>query len=158
MSIPIFQFSCSKSFDDFPCCHRQWKHDGHCKFVHGYSRSFRFWFAANKLDENEFVVDFSGLKKLEQKLLMQFDHTFLVNLDDPLMDTWKELHKKGALDLRIMKNVGMEFSSRLIWEWANTLLLEKDGGRTCCWRAEARENQFNSACFQNTPDWFMERI
>ena len=154
MSFSSFIFTCSKKFEGFPCCHRQWEHSGHCRFVHGYSRSFTFWFGANKLDQNGFVVDFSGLKKLEEKLIGQFDHTFLVNQNDPLMSSWKKLHEENALDLRVMKNVGMESSAELVWEWANSLLLEQDDGRTCCWRSEARENDSNAASFELIPDWF----
>ncbi len=154
MSINPFRFTCTKSFQDFPCCHRQWQHTGHCHFVHGYSRSFTFWFGAKTLDMNGFVVDFSELKLLEEKLTNQFDHTFLVNSNDPLLPTWEDLHAQGAINLRIMKNVGMESSAELIWEWANSLLLAKDSGRTCCWRTEARENHSNAACFELRPDWF----
>jgi len=68
MYIHSLKFSCSKSYDDFPCSHRQWRHEGHCRFVHGYSRSFTFWFTAKKLDLNGFVVDFSSLKPLENRL------------------------------------------------------------------------------------------
>ncbi|WP_320664202.1 6-carboxytetrahydropterin synthase [Prochlorococcus sp. MIT 1223] len=157
MSIPNFTFTCSKSFKDYPCCHRQWKHSGHCKFVHGYSRSFTFWFAATNLDENGFVVDFSSLREVEGKLKNHFDHTFLINEDDPLILDWQRLHKEGALDLRIMKNVGMESSAELIWNWANSLLFKKDSGRTCCWRTESRENDSNAACFELVPDWFKDR-
>ena len=154
MSIPNFPFTCRKSFYNFPCCHRQWQHSGHCHFVHGYSRSFTFWFGCQNLDKNGFVVDFSNLSEVEQRLTNQFDHTFLINFDDPLINTWKDLHEKGALDLRIMENVGMESTANLIWTWANTFLFEKDKGRTCCWRAEARENDSNAACFESTPKWF----
>ncbi|KGG12807.1 MULTISPECIES: 6-carboxytetrahydropterin synthase [Prochlorococcus] len=154
MSIKNKSYSCSKRFEGFPCCHRQWRHAGHCKFVHGYSRSFRFWFSATKLDENGFIVDFSNLQSLQEKLKEHFDHTFLVNSDDPLLSTWKELHSNGALDLRIMKNVGMESTAELIWGWANSILLEIDKGRTCCTRTEAAENDFNAACFSAIPEWF----
>ena len=123
MNILSSQFSCSKSFEDFPCSHRQWRHEGHCSFVHGYSRSFTFWFAAKKLDKNGFVVDFSSLKPLEKRLKEHFDHTFLVNSDDPLLNYWRELHDLEALNLKIMDNVGMEFSSEMIWQWANDCLL-----------------------------------
>tara|TARA_B100000700_G_C14676325_1_gene683249 strand:+ start:102 stop:587 length:486 start_codon:yes stop_codon:yes gene_type:complete len=154
MSSSPFTFTCSKSFQNYPCCHRQWKHPGHCRFVHGYSRSFTFWFGSEQLDENGFVVDFSSLKELEQKLIKQFDHTFLINNDDPLINKWKELHEEGALDLRIMKNVGMESSAELVWEWANSFLFQKDEGRTCCWRSEARENSANASCYELIPSWF----
>ncbi|WP_043368417.1 6-carboxytetrahydropterin synthase [Cyanobium sp. PCC 7001] len=146
--------SCSKTFRGYPCCHRQWRHPGHCRFVHGYSRGFTFWFAANRLDACGFVVDFSSLRPLEAQLAAQFDHTFLANADDPLLEQWQALHAAGALDLRVMENVGMEASAALVWEWANALLLERDGGRTCCWRTEARENSRNAACYEAVPSWF----
>ena len=149
-----FGYTCSKHFADYPCSHRQWRHSGHCRFVHGYSRSFTFWFAARALDEFGFIVDFSDLKPLEKRLRDQFDHTFLANSDDPLLDHWRRLHELGALDLRVMKNVGMESTARLAWEWANNFLLEKDSGRTCCWKVEAHENEFNAACFAKTPAWY----
>ena len=154
MHNPPLKFSCSKSYDDFPCSHRQWRHPGHCSFVHGYSRSFTFWFTAKELDENSFVVDFSSLKPLEKKLKQQFDHTFLINKDDPLLDYWENLHNLKALDLRIMDNVGMEATSELIWKWANEYLKAKDKGRTCCWKTESKENKFNKACYERFPEWF----
>tara|TARA_Y100001968_G_scaffold56912_1_gene48090 strand:+ start:2528 stop:2998 length:471 start_codon:yes stop_codon:yes gene_type:complete len=154
MSINSSQLSCSKSYEDFPCSHRQWRHKGHCKFVHGYSRSFTFWFAAKELDINGFIVDFSSLKSLEKKLKGQFDHTFLINKDDPLLSYWKKLHELEALDLRIMENVGMEYTSKLIWSWANEFLRSKDNGRACCWKTESKENNFNKAYFEEMPDWY----
>ena len=154
MSTLRMGFTCSKHFNGFPCCHRQWKHPGHCRFVHGYSRSFTFWFAANKLDDCGFVVDFSCLKPLEEKLRNQFDHTFLTNADDPLIAHWRQLEAQGALALRVMDNVGMEATAELIWKWANSFLLNKDKGRTCCWKAESRENDCNAACFESIPNWY----
>ena len=154
MSTQSIGFTSSKHFQDYPCCHRQWRHPGHCRFVHGYSRSFTFWFAATELDQYGFVVDFSCLKLLEVRLKKHFDHTFLVNADDPLLPRWQELHDQGALDLRVMENVGMESSAELVWQWANSFLLDRDKGRTCCWRSEARENASNAACFELTPDWY----
>lgn len=151
---PSRLYSCTKTFSGFPCSHRQWRHPGHCRFVHGYSRSFTVWFRAHRLDAHGFVVDFSSLGELRERLRRQFDHTFLVNADDPLLPTWEDLHAQGALDLRVMENVGMEGSARLVWEWANALLRQRDGGRSCCFRVEARENEANAACFEALPGWF----
>ena len=109
---------------------------------------------ANELDACGFVVDFSSLRPLEKQLRDQFDHTFLVNQDDPLLEQWRSLHEQGALDLRVMNNVGMESTAHLLWNWANDLLNERDLGRTCCWKVEARENQANVGCFQALPEWF----
>jgi 6-pyruvoyltetrahydropterin/6-carboxytetrahydropterin synthase len=151
---PPVGHTCSKHFQGYPCCHRQWRHPGHCRFVHGYSRSFTVWFAAVELDSCGFVVDFSSLRPLEEQLRSQFDHTFLVNADDPLMAQWQALHAQEAIDLRVMDNVGMEATAQLVWGWANALLRERDGGRSCCWRVEARENEANGACYEALPEWF----
>ena len=146
--------TCSKTFSGYPCCHRQLRHAGHCRFVHGYSRSFTLWFRAVRLDPHGFVVDFSSLRELERRLAEQFDHTFLANADDPLLSTWQALHDQGALDLRVMANVGMEASAALVWGWANELLRPREGARACCWKVEARENERNAACFEAVPAWF----
>ena len=151
---PAAAYSCSKVFGGYPCCHRQWRHSGHCRFLHGYSRTFTCWFQARQLDANGFVVDFSSLRPLEAQLAEQFDHTVLVNADDPLLDQWQALHALSALDLRVMANVGMEGSAAWVWERANALLAVRDGGRSCCWKVEARENEKNAACFEAIPAWF----
>jgi len=148
------KFSCSKSYEDFPCSHRQCRHQGHCRFVHGYSRSFTFLFTAKKLDLNDFVVDFSNLKPLENRLKEQFDHTFLINKDDPLFNYWEKLNDLDALYLRIMDNVRMEFTSELIWRWSNVYLQDKDKVRSCCWKTESKENKSNKASYEEIPDWF----
>jgi 6-pyruvoyltetrahydropterin/6-carboxytetrahydropterin synthase len=122
--------------------------------VHGYSRGFTVWFAAHHLDACGFVVDFSSLQPLRERLAAQFDHTFLASADDPLLPRWRELHDLGGLDLRVMDNVGMEASAALVWGWANALLHDREQGRACCWKMEARENAVNAAAYTATPEWF----
>ena len=78
----------------------------------------------------------------------------MINKDNPLLNYWKKLHDLDALDLRIMENVGMEFTSELIWRWANEYLQDKDKGRTCCWKTESKENKSNKASYQKIPEWF----
>jgi len=99
------------------------------------------------------VVDFSSLKQLRQQLEEQFDHTFLANANDPLLAEWQRLHDLGALNLRVMPNVGMEASAHWVWERANELLYQRDGGRSWCWQVEARENRKNAASWQARPSW-----
>ncbi|BEV35673.1 hypothetical protein CREGCYN_04850 [Synechococcus sp. M16CYN] len=116
------------------------------------------WFGARELDPYGFVVDFSSLRPFEKRLRKQFDHTFLVNADDPLLAEWRRLDELGALDLRVMENVGMETTATLVWDWANALLQQKDSGRTCCWTVEARENRCNAATYSQVPNWFSTYI
>jgi 6-pyruvoyltetrahydropterin/6-carboxytetrahydropterin synthase len=75
--------TCSKIYPEFPFAHRQHKHDGHCALIHGHNWSFKLTFGADRLDENEFVVDFGKLKFIKAWLDSKFDHTLVLNEDDP---------------------------------------------------------------------------
>lgn len=71
------------------------------------------------------------------------------------MDQWRSLNALGAIDLRVMTNVGMESTAELIWLWANDLVMHKHDGRVCCIKTEARENEKNAASYSRIPEWFM---
>lgn len=147
------RYRSTKTFADLPCAHRQWRHDGHCAFVHGYSRSFYFEFAAAELSETHFVVDFGGLKPLRAWLEAWFDHTLLLCEDDPLLPAFRALEAQGAADLRVLPSVSMEYCARLAWAQANALLREQSGGRAWCEAVECRENPKNSAWYRAVPEW-----
>lgn len=105
---------CTKIFQDFPCTHRAWRYQGHCKYVHGYCRSFKFVFGCDKVDENGWVMDFSGLKEVKEFLKSWFDHTFLVAKDDPLLDKFVELDDMNAIKLRVMDNPSIEGTAEFV--------------------------------------------
>jgi len=75
-----------KSYDHnegLSCCFRQWRAEhSHCQQVHGYALAFRFVFATDRLDENNWCLDFGGLKEVRAWLHEMFDHTVLVAADD----------------------------------------------------------------------------
>ena len=75
--------------------------------MHG-SREFTSWFEATTLDPNNFVVDFSSLGELKQWLTHMFDHTVLINEDDPERELFEEMHRREVVDLRILPSVSME--------------------------------------------------
>jgi 6-pyruvoyltetrahydropterin/6-carboxytetrahydropterin synthase len=148
-------FLSTKTYSNFPCAHRQWRHDGNCALVHGYSRSYHFVFGAIQRDACGFVVDFGELKWLKTYLDHWFDHTLLINPDDPLISSFRELEIAGACTLRLMKHgVGMEGSAQQVCEYANAELRERTKGR--CWvvSVEARENDKNSAVYMNPEGYF----
>ena len=74
------KFTSSKTYKNLPCAHRQWKHEGHCAYIHGYSREYTFYFEAKEMDEHGWVVGFGDLKKLEKYLLDMYDHTMIICL------------------------------------------------------------------------------
>ena len=105
---------CTKVFQDYPCTHRAWRYKGHCKFVHGYCRSFKFVFSCDKVDKNGWVMDFSGLKEIKEFLTSWFDHTFLVAKDDPLLEVFMDLDDMKAIQLRIMDNPSIEGTAEFV--------------------------------------------
>ena len=140
----------TKTYSNYPCAHRQYKHQGNCAHIHGYSRQFEFIFAAHTLDTCGFVVDFGHLKWLKAYLDEMFDHTLLLPEDDPLLPTFRELEASNACAIRIMPyGVGMEGTAQLLCEFADAELRRMTKGR--CWvvSVESRENDKNSAIYHN---------
>lgn len=141
-------FKSTKSFTGFPCTHRQWRANSHCKFVHGYSREFHFEFAASELTVEGWVVDFGGLKEIKKWLEQIFDHTFLVSQDDPELETFKALDQRGALQLRVLPNPGMEGTAEYVYYEASKILTSLYGKRAWITKVEVCENEKNSAIFE----------
>ncbi len=142
------KFTSSKTYRNLPCAHRQWKHEGHCANIHGYSRQYTFHFEAKEMDEHGWVVGFGDLKKLEKYLLEMYDHTMIIAEDDPELGTFQELHEKGLCDLRIVPEASLESSAKSALNKANEILAEMTNGRANCFKVEARENDKNSATYQ----------
>lgn len=138
-------FISTKRFSGFPCTHRQWRASSHCRFVHGYSRSFYFEFAARELTPEGWVVDFGGLKELKTWLEYMFDHTFLIAQDDPHLEDFKKLNAEGVIQLRVMPNPGMEGTALFVYEEAMKILKSLYGDRAWITLVEVSENEKNSA-------------
>jgi 6-pyruvoyltetrahydropterin/6-carboxytetrahydropterin synthase len=140
----------SKTFSDYPCAHRQFRHDGNCSLVHGYSRSFHFVFGAVTQDKCGFIVDFGDLDWLKGQLEHFFDHTLLLEANDPLLETFQELESKGACAIRLMPyGVGMEGTAQFLCESVDSSLRSRTKGRAWVVSVEARENPKNSAIYYN---------
>jgi len=141
-------FKSTKRFVGFSCAHRQPAHDGHCKYLHGYSRSFYFVFGADEVDpRTHFVMDFSGLKGVKAWLDDMFDHTCLINSDDPELELFKELDERGVIQLRVLPNVSMEATAKFVAEHVQGMLDEVTGGRVRILALECRENEKNSGWY-----------
>jgi len=141
-------FTSTKRFTGFPCTHRQWRSDAHCKFVHGYSREFYFEFACAELSYEGWVVDFGGLKSVKAWLDKMFDHTFLASEDDPFMETFRELDRQGVIQLRVLPNVGMEGTAQFVHEHVDAMIADLTRGRAWVTLVEVRENEKNSAVYK----------
>lgn len=141
------KFTSTKSFYGFPCTHRQWRAESHCRFVHGYSRSFHFEFECNELTQEMWVMDFGGLKDVKEWLDYMFDHTFLVSQDDPYKETFTKLDKEGVIQMRVLPNAGMEGTAQFVYNHVNDMVSKKTNGRVKVIKVEVRENEKNSAIY-----------
>ncbi len=150
-------FTSSKLFDGYSTCFRQWKAEGtHCKYLHGYAVSFRVWFEG-ELDERNWVWDFGGMKRAKTKIdgmspkeYFDFllDHTTIVASDDPYLDTFKQLHTDGIIQLRIMDSVGCERFAEFLFNKINEFLKEETRGRVRASKVEVYEHAKNSASYK----------
>lgn len=139
--------TCSKIFADLPFAHRQHLHQGHCALIHGHNWVFELEFACDRLDENQFVVDFGELKFIRAFLEENFDHTLLLNQDDPCLPVLREKLLRpdvpaGTLDdngipftafakIVAVPNCGAEGLAKWIFQQLNPMLR--------AWRADWRE-------------------
>ncbi len=135
----------TKRFTGFPCTHRQWRAESHCRFVHGYSREFYFEFAAKERTPEGWVVDFGGLKEVKAWLEEMFDHTFLASSDDPFLEDFKKLDQAGVIQLRLLPNVGMEGTAEFVFSKVDEMVKKSTKGRAWVTKVEVRENEKNSA-------------
>ena len=92
-------------------------------------------------------MDFGGLRDFKAWLDDLFDHTLLINEDDPEMEFFKEMERKELCKLRVLPNIGMEGSSKYIFDYLDKWLKEKTNGRVNCYSVECKENDKNSAIY-----------
>ena len=84
----------------FDSAHRLFKYDGKCANIHGHTYKLIVEFtklACRKLDDQGMIVDFGVIKELVTKYLEKWDHTLILNENDPLLDL---LDKK--VNLKVM--------------------------------------------------------
>lgn len=141
------KFISTKKFIGYPCTHRQWRAESHCRFVHGYSREFYFEFEADELTKEMWVMDFGGLKEVKEWLDHMFDHTFLVSQDDPAMEDFKRLDEQEVLRLRILPNAGMEGTAEFVYMEVSAIIKKTTQNRVRITKVEVRENEKNSAIY-----------
>ena len=119
----------------------------HCRFLHGYSLAFKFTFTASELDHRNWVQDFGGLKELKQWLEEQFDHKVVIDSEDPHMEDFYDLEKKGLAEITVMDGVGAEKFAEHAWRFADELVQKQTGGRVSCESCECSEHGANSAIY-----------
>lgn len=156
-----YRYLSTKNFDNFSVALRQHKaQHSWCSKLHGYSFEIKVWFASNEenienqLDEMNWICDFGGFKSpprgngLRAWLDDMFDHTTLIEKDDPHLDIFQQLEQMGLLRLRVMDKMGAESVAKLVFDKFNDRLSKTDAARCKVVKVEVHENKNNSSIYE----------
>ncbi len=151
----------TKIFDNYSVAIRQWKaQHSHCQLLHGYALEFKVWFSSveedldKQLDEMNWIVDFGGFKAqpvgngLKDWMDHMWDHTLLIEKDDPFADVFELFAQMGLAKVHLMDKIGAESAARLVFEKFNDVLSKSGGGRCKVIKVECNENKKNSAIYE----------
>jgi len=146
-----YKYTSTKEYvDKFPVAYRQWRADSHCNILHGYAFSIKFYFGTNDLDVRNWAADYGGLGELKDFLDQLFDHRVLVAEDDPHLDLYLEMEKRGIAKLTRLPKLGCEALADMLYKYVNGVFIPDKWGkgeaeRLWCYRVEVRETQTNMA-------------
>ena len=150
-------YQSTKLFDGFSCCFRQWKAETtHCKFLHGYGVSFRVTFEGG-LDHRNRGWEFGGMKRaktlidgMQPKEWMDtmFDHTVIVAIDDPKLETFQAMEVMGLIQLRTVEATGAEKFAEFIYNKLSEFVYEETQGRVRIAQVEFMEHGKNTAIYK----------
>jgi len=146
------KYQSTKLFDGYSIAVRQWKaKHSHCQLLHGYGVYFHITFESidGTLDEMNWVQDYGSFKQngLLDWLKENFDHTTLIEKDDPFLPLFQDMAMSGICKLVVMEKMGMETVAKMIFEKFNERLALIEGGRVKVVRVEAFEHNKNSAIY-----------
>lgn len=156
-------FYSTKKFDNYSVALRQHKaKHSHCQLMHGYALEFKVYFTPTNpddedggLDDMNWVVDFGGFKEaprgngLKAWMDDMFDHTMLIEKDDPYLDFFQSMAMEGLCKLKVMDKMGAESLAKLVYDKFNDTLSKTDGARCKVVAVECNENSKNSAIYGN---------
>jgi 6-pyruvoyltetrahydropterin/6-carboxytetrahydropterin synthase len=151
----------TKLFDNYSVAIRQWKaQHSHCQLLHGYALKFKVWFASNEpdvdkqLDDMNWIVDYGGFKDapkgngLKSWMDHMWDHTLLIQKDDPYADVFEQLGQMGLAKVHLMDKMGAESNAKLVFDYFNEILAKTDAGRCKVIKVECFENDKNSSIYE----------
>jgi 6-pyruvoyltetrahydropterin/6-carboxytetrahydropterin synthase len=155
-----FKYQSTKMFDNYSVAIRQHKAvHSHCKLLHGYALKFKVTFESieedtnKQLDEMNWIMDYGGFKSqpvgngLKDWMNDMWDHTLLIEKDDPYFDFFESAAMEGVCKLVPMSPIGAESAARLTFEKMNAVLSNTGGGRVKVVRVECWENDNNSSIY-----------
>ena len=120
----------TKLFTNYSVAIRQWKaQHSHCQLLHGYALKFKVWFASNEP-------------------LDMWDHTTLIQADDPYRDYFEMLQVEGLAKVHFLEKMGAESCAKMVYDHFNEVLSKTDAGRCKVIKVECFENDNNSSIYE----------
>jgi 6-pyruvoyltetrahydropterin/6-carboxytetrahydropterin synthase len=141
----------TKVFDNFSVAIRQHKAiHSHCQLLHGYAFEFKVWFTADDLDEMNWIVDFGLFSRngLKDWLNEMFDHTLIIEKDDPYADLLKDLEQFNLAKVILVDSIGAESMAKLVFQKFAQTFQNTEGGRIKVLKVECFENKKNSGIYE----------
>lgn len=130
-------------------CFRQHRAKSHCRFLHGYALSVRLEFEADELDENNWVIDFGGLKSFKTWLESKFDHKLIIAEDDPQRAILASLTRYELVEVIVLPATGCEAFAEFIFHNAHAWLVNNGHTpRVKIAMVEVREHGANGAIYR----------
>lgn len=131
-------------------CFRQHAAKSHCAYLHGYALSFSMTFEADTLNDQNWVIDFGGMKEIKELLQSLFDHKLLVAEDDPHLDYISSLGGIGVADIVVLPATGCEaFADYVATAIINWLLQNGHAPRVVLAHLTVAEHGANAATWIN---------
>jgi len=144
-------YQSTKIFDNYSVALRQWKaQHSHCQLLHGYAIKFKVWFEADSLDDMNWIVDFGGFgyNGLKDWMNDMFDHTTLIEKNDPYKDYFEMLNVEKLAKVHFLDKMGAESLAKMVCDKFNDVLSKQDAGRSRVIKVECFENDKNSAIWK----------
>ena len=142
-------YTITKRYTNLKAAHRQWKHPGHCAGIHGENWTIDFTFKSDTLDNQNFVIDFGNLGALKKFLEDNFDHTLLLDKDDPCLPDLQLLVFRYPTMAKIvpLASASAEGIAKFVFDFASDFIHAKTNGRVFLARVEVYEDEKNSASY-----------
>lgn len=154
------KYQSTKIFNNYSVALRQHKAiHSHCQLLHGYALKFKVTFESvepleeRQLDEMNWIMDYGGFKSqpigngLKDWMNRTFDHTTLIEKDDPQLESFEWMQELGLLKLVVMDKIGAESCAKLVYEKFNDVMSKTGGGRIEVVKVECWENENNSSIY-----------
>lgn len=142
------RYTITKSYNNLKAAHAQWRHEGHCKRAHGENWTIHITFTTLELDDKNFIVDFGGLRGLRDQLEHYFDHTLLLDEDDPQKTLFDALSEAGRAKIHYLPSASAEGLSKFVFGLSNDYILNFTNGRVWVQEVTVEEDCKNTATYR----------